>query len=48
MASVSVKMDDSLKEAITRYAQDYDLSVSWVIRKAVTEFLEKENKKEEE
>ena len=41
MASVSVKMEDSLKEAVVQYADENDLTVSQVIRKALVEFLEK-------
>ena len=48
MASVSLKMDDNLKEAIAKYAQEHDLSVSWVIRRALMEFLEKNTNQEEE
>jgi predicted transcriptional regulator len=46
MANVSIKMDDAMKEALTAYADKNDLSLSWVIRKAITEFLEKESIKE--
>ncbi len=43
MVTVSVKMEESLKEAMNKYAQEHDLSASWVIRKALTEFLNKNN-----
>ena len=46
MASVSVKMDDNLKEAVANYAQKHDLSVSQVIRKALVKFLEDDSVKE--
>lgn len=48
MASVSVKMDDNLKEAIAKYADEHDLSMSWVIRKALQDFLDNNTKKVEE
>lgn len=41
-------MDENLKEAIAKYAEENDLSVSWVIRKAITEFLNNNTKKVEE
>lgn len=44
MAIVSVKMTEELKNAIAQYAKENDLSISWVIRKALSEFLERNTK----
>jgi predicted transcriptional regulator len=43
MTSVTIRIDDEEKEAIQRYAEQHDLSMSWVIRKAIKEFLGKNN-----
>lgn len=43
MVSISVKMEESEKEALQKYAKDNDLSVSQVVRKALREFIQKEN-----
>lgn len=43
MTSITIRIDDAEKVAIQKYADEHDLSMSWVIRKAVKEFLDKEN-----
>ena len=42
MAMLSIRIDDNDKEALQKYANENDLSVSQVIRKAIKEFLNKE------
>lgn len=48
MVVVSIKMNEELKNATADYAKMNDLSVSQVIRKALTEFLERNTKQEKE
>lgn len=48
MVVVSVKMNEELKNSIAEYAKENDLSVSQVIRKALTEYLERNNEKKKE
>lgn len=42
MAMLSIRIEDNDKEALQKYANENDLSVSQVIRKAIKEFLNKE------
>ena len=42
MTSISIRIDESEKEAIQKYAKDNDLTVSQVIRRAIKEFLKEE------
>ena len=42
MATLSIRIEDNDKEALQKYANENDLSVSQVIRKAIKEFLSKE------
>ena len=42
MAMLSIRSEDNDKEALQKYANENDLSVSQVIRKAIKEFLNKE------
>ena len=42
MAMLSIRNEDNDKEALQKYANENDLSVSQVIRKAIKEFLSKE------
>lgn len=44
MATLSIRIEDNDKEALQNYANENDLSVSQVIRKAIKEFLNKEKK----
>ena len=44
MAMLSIRIEDNDKEALQKYANENDLSVSQVIRKAIKEFLSKEKK----
>lgn len=39
MATISIRIDEIEKEALQKYANDNDLSVSQVVRKAIKEFL---------
>ena len=41
MAMLSIRIEDNDKEALQKYANENDLSVSQVIRKAIKEFLNK-------
>ena len=42
MEMISIKLEDNDKEALQKYANENDLSVSQVIRKVIKEFLNKE------
>ena len=42
MAMLSIRIEDNDKEVLQKYANENDLSVSQVIRKAIKEFLNKE------
>ena len=42
MAMLSIRIEDNDKEALQKYANENDLSVSQVIRKVIKEFLNKE------
>ena len=42
MAMLSIRIEDNDKEALQKYANENDLSVSQVIRKAIKDFLNKE------
>lgn len=42
MAMLSIRIEDNDKKALQKYANENDLSVSQVIRKAIKEFLNKE------
>ena len=39
MTTISIRIEDDEKEQIQKYAEEHDLSMSWVIRRAVKEFL---------
>lgn len=39
MATISIRVDEDIKEALNKYADENDLSMSQVIRKAIKEFL---------
>lgn len=43
MVSISVKMEEAEKEALQQYADENDLSMSQVVRRALREFIQKEN-----
>lgn len=44
MKTVSVRLEDAEKELLQKYAEKNDLTMSQVLRKAMKEFLQKENK----
>lgn len=39
MTTVSIRINETEKEALQNYAREHDLSVSQVIRRAIKEFL---------
>ena len=41
MTTISVRIEDSEKEFLQKYAKENDLSLSWVVRKSIKEFIEK-------
>lgn len=43
MTSITFKISEEEKEAIKKFAEKNDLSISQVLRKAAKEFIEKEN-----
>lgn len=44
MTTISVRLEDSEKELLKKYADEKDLSMSQVIRKAIKELLAQETK----
>ena len=41
MTTISVRLEEEEKKALQEYANDNDLSVSQVVRRAIKEFMEK-------
>lgn len=39
MTTISIRIDEEIKEALNKYAEANDLSMSQVIRKAIKDFL---------
>ena len=39
MTTISIRLDDNEKEAIQKYADENDLSMSQVVRRAIKEFM---------
>ena len=39
MTTISIRIDEEMKEALNKYAEANDLSMSQVIRKAIKDFL---------
>jgi len=39
LATISIRIEETEKEALQQFAQENDLSVSQVVRKAIKEFL---------
>jgi predicted transcriptional regulator len=39
LATITIRIDETEKEALQQFAQENDLSVSQVVRKAIKEFL---------
>ena len=39
LATITIRLDEKEKQAIQEYANENDLSVSQVVRKAIKEFL---------
>lgn len=46
MTTITIRLEEAEKQAIAQYANENDLSMSQVIRRAVKEFLAKEQNKE--
>lgn len=46
MTTIGIRLEESEKQAIVEYANTHDLSISQVVRRALKEFLAKENNKE--
>ena len=42
MTTITIRLEETEKQAIAQYANENDLSMSQVIRRAVKEFLAKE------
>ena len=45
MTTITIRLEEIEKQAIAQYANENDLSMSQVIRRAVKEFLAKEQNK---
>jgi predicted transcriptional regulator len=39
LATISIRIEETEKEALQEFAKEHDLSVSQVVRKAIKEFL---------
>lgn len=39
MTSISIRLEETEKEALQKYAKEHDLSVSQVVRKIIKDFL---------
>ena len=39
MASLTIRLDEKEKEALVQFAEEQDLSVSQVVRRAIKEYL---------
>lgn len=46
MTNIGIRLEENEKQAIIEYANAHDLSISQVVRRAIKEFLAKENNKE--
>lgn len=47
MASViSFRMDDEEKDFLIKYAKEFDVSISWVARRAIKEFIANKQRSE--
>ena len=46
MTTITIRLEEVEKQAIAQYANENDLSMSQVVRRAVKEFLAKEQNKE--
>ena len=46
MTTITIRLEESEKEAIAQYANENDLSMSQVVRRAVKEYLAKQENKE--
>ena len=40
LTSITIKIDDIEKQLLQEYAEDNDLTISWVIRRLIKEFLD--------
>ena len=45
LTNIGIRLEESEKQAIVEYANAHDLSISQVVRRAIKEFLAKENNK---
>jgi predicted transcriptional regulator len=39
LTTISIRIDEIEKEALQEYAELHDLTISWVVRKAIKDFL---------
>ena len=44
MTTITIRLDETEKQAIAQYADENDLSMSQVVRRALKLFFEQENK----
>ena len=45
MTTITIRLEEVEKQAIAQYANAHDLSISQVVRRAIKEFLAKEQNK---
>lgn len=42
MVTVSIRIDDAEKEALQKIAQEKDVSLSWLVRQIIKDYLKKD------
>lgn len=47
MAKICVILPDEMKEEVDKVAKEQDRNLSWIVRKAIEEYLAAQDKKEE-
>lgn len=47
MAKICVILPDEMKEEVDKVAKEQDRNLSWIVRKAIEEYLSAQDKKEE-
>jgi predicted transcriptional regulator len=43
LKTISVRIEDAEKEMLTRYAEENDVAVSWLVRQLIKDFLKSQN-----
>lgn len=45
MTTITVRLEEEEKQTLAQIAKENDVTVSWVVRKAIKEYLAKQNTK---